>query len=303
MKWIKKGLIFNPKNKMSWAKDSALQPVPYFIKEDVIRVYAGFRDEKGVSRVGFVDLDANNPSNVLEISRKPVLNIGIPGAFDDNGVVPCAVVKNDKKVYMYYAGYKLGEKVRMTIFSGLAISEDNGKSFERYSNVPVFERTNSEVLFRVIHSIILENGRWRVWYGGGSQFKQGKYKTLPMYDIRYTESEDGVHFNRTGKVILPTQGQEYRVARPYIIKDAGIYKMFFCAGSENVTYKLGYAESIDGISWIRKDEELGMELSKNGWDSLMMAYPSVVKYKDKVYLFYNGNNYGKDGFGYAELVK
>ena len=35
----------------------------------------------------------------------------------------------------------------------------------------------------------------------------------------------------------------------------------------------------------------------------MLCYPALVNYGDRVYMFYNGNDYGKTGFGYAELVE
>lgn len=303
MKWEKKGIIYGPDGSSSWAKNSTLQPTPLLIDDDTIRIFVGFRDDKGVSRVGYVDVDANNPKIIKEVSKEPVLDIGLPGTFDDNGVVPSAVVNNDGKLHLYYAGYQVGYHVRMMIYCGLAISEDGGKSFQRYSKVPVLERCDSELLFRVIHSVVKEKDRWRIYYGGGSYFKIGKKKTLPMYDIRYMESKDGLNFEGVGEVLLYTEGDEYRVGRPYVIKDEEIYKMFFCAGTEDLTYKLAYAESKDGVNWTRDDDKLNLTMSKAGWDSQMMAYPSVINYKDKTYLFYNGNNYGYEGFGYAELIK
>jgi len=303
LKWEKKGLIYSPDGISDWGKNSTLQPTPLLLNDDTIRIFVGFRDDKGVSRIGYVDVDANNPKIIKKISKEPVLDIGLPGTFDDNGVVPCAVINNEGKIHLYYAGYQLGYHVRMMIYCGLAISEDNGCSFKRYSKVPVLERCNSELLFRVIHSVVREKDKWRVYYGAGSYFKTGKKKTLPLYDIRYMESNDGIHFEGLGKVLIGTQGDEYRVGRPYVIKDEGMYKMFFCAGSEELTYKLAYAESEDGVNWIRDDNKLNISLSSSGWDSQMMAYPSVVKHNDKTYLFYNGNNYGYDGFGYAELIK
>jgi len=302
MKWIKKGLIYCPDGKYSWAQHTALQPTPDFISDDVIRVYVGFRDENGVSRVGFIDVDAKNPSVVLKVSEKPVLDIGVPGTFDDNGVVPCAVIEREDKLYLYYAGYQLGHRVRFLAFGGLAISGDGRNSFVRYSKVPILDRTEDELLFRVVHSIMFEDGMWKTWYGGGSEFIEGNIKTLPVYDIRYIESKDGINFGKKGKVCLGTRGgDEYRVGRSYVIKDGKIYRMFYATATESKGFRLGYAESRDGINWIRKDKEIGMDVSESGWDSQMISYPSVVEYRNKVYMFYNGNDMGKTGFGYAIL--
>jgi hypothetical protein len=202
---------------------------------------------------------------------------------------------------MYYAGYQLGKKVRFLVLSGLAISEDGGKTFKRYSRTPVFERTEDEMLFRVPHTVICENGVFKFWYGGGDKFMQGREKTLPVYDVRYLESYDGLDIPSKGLNVLKTNSDEYRIGRPFVLKNNDSYIMFYGFSSEEKPYQLGYAVSNDGINWIRKDSEVGIKLSESGWDSEMMAYPSLVKTHGKTYLFYNGNNYGRDGFGYAVL--
>jgi hypothetical protein len=302
MQWLKKGLIYGANDNNWWMNNSALQPTPIVIG-DVIRIFVGFRDAKGVGRVGYVDVDAENPSQIIKVQETPCLDIGGPGCFDDNGVVPCAVTQVGEKLYLFYAGYNIGYHVRMTIFSGLAISDDQGENFRRVSNVPVMERTHNETLFRVIHTALYDNGEWKMYYGAGNKFIQGKNKTLPVYEIELLQTKQISDMRRDGTILLKNEGDEYRIGRPYVIKDGGIYKMFFCKGTEKITYRLAYAESPDGISWERKDDKLNLALSEEGWDSEMMAYPAFVKYKDKAYLFYNGNNYGYEGFGYAELMK
>lgn len=301
MNWEKLGLVFGPDGNSSWAKHSALQPTPILVG-DTIRVFCGFRDHDGVSRVGFVDLDAEDPKLVLNVSRVPALDIGAFGTFDHHGVVPCAVVKRGDEIYLYYAGYLRGEKVRFQAFCGLAISTNGGESFARFSDIPVLDRTKDESLFRAIHSILHEDGKWRVWYGGGSEFVAGKNKTLPVYNIRYMESEDGIHFPDQGSVVVDNLAGEHRVGRPYVIKQADRYLMFFGKGKEESPYQLACAESKDGYSWTRRDDLIGLTLSRSGWDSQMMAYPAVITVKDTTYLFYNGNDYGRVGFGCAKLL-
>lgn len=79
--------------------------------------------------------------------------------------------------------------------------------------------------------------------------------------------------------------------------------MFYSVRYVDKLYRLGYAESKDGVNWIRKDNEIGIDVSADGWDSEMICYPAVVKTNNKTFLFYNGNNNGASGFGYAELIK
>lgn len=300
MKWRKGNLIYKAPNDGSWKDNSFLQPTP-LIMEDRIRVFGGMRDVNGIGRVGYVDLDKNNPSKVLKISEKPVLDIGKEGMFDENGLVPTSIRRDGNKIYMYYAGYMLGHKVRMLIFTGLAVSTDNGESFKRYQEFPVTDRCEGEELFRVIHSIFEENGIYKAYYGAGNYFIQGEKKTLPVYDIRYMESKDGIHFDKKGVTVIPVAEGCHRVGRPFVFKENGLYKMYYGFGNEAIPYRLAYAESFDGLKW--ENKEINLDLSKDGWDYHMMAYPAFVRVENKSYLFYNGNNYGHDGFGYAELIE
>ena len=300
MKWIKKGIIYCPKGEYSWAKHSALQPTPILLNNKIIRIYVGFRDEQGISRVGYVDVDANNPSNVLQVSKEPALEIGVNGTFDDNGVVPTAITRRNGKYFLYYAGYQIPQKIKFLVFGGLATSPD-GEKFIRYKQIPIMDRTESELYFRVPHSLIHENGIWKVWYGSGSEFMKDGENFLPMYDVKYTESDDGINFTEPGQVCIKLTGEEYRIGRPYVVKDKEAYKMFYGVATKSEGYRIGYAESKNGSEWERKDSEIGIDVSKTGWDSKMIAYPAIIKYGNKTYMFYNGNDMAKDGFGYAVL--
>ena len=304
MVWIKKGLVYAPDERMNWAVDSALTPTPFLLNEDTIRVFAGFRDINGVSRIGFVDVDSKNPSKVIQVSAKPVIDIGKPGTFDDNGVILGDVIGHDGKVFMYYVGFQLVEKVKFLAFTGLAISNDGGTTFEKYSSAPIMDRSDEGLYFRAIHSVMIEDGVWKVWYGVGSEWAEIKGSKFPQYKTRYIESMDGINFDKFGTICIDFIGDEYRIGRPRVHKVDKKYIMYYTVGTLRATYLPGYAESMDGKEWVRKDLEVGIGVSKSGWDSSSLSYTAPLRYKDKEYLFYNGNDMGKNGFGYAErLIK
>ena len=104
MRWMKLGVVFDPRGRSAWIHSHALQPTPLLLEDGRIRVYVGFRDQQGVSRVGYVEVSGHDPTRVIEFSNEPVLDIGLPGTFDDNGVVPSAVVSTGKDIRLYYAG-------------------------------------------------------------------------------------------------------------------------------------------------------------------------------------------------------
>jgi len=302
VKWTKMGLIYVPDGRSWWARTHAFPPTPYFISEDVLRIYIGCCTEEMVGRAGYVDVSAADPQKILRVAREPVLDIGTPGSFDENGLLPTSVLSVDGKLYMYYVGYQLGMKVRYFQFEGLAISEDGGETFVRRWRVPVIDRSDAELLNRTSAFIRKSGDIFEMWYVGGSEWTVVDGKSVPVYNIRYITSPDGVHWGPEGRVCVDFKDEdEHALGRPYVIEDGGLHRMFYASRTRSKGYRLGYAESPDGINWTRKDDEVGIDVSASGWDSEMISYPSVVKYKDKIYLFYNGNNFGQTGFGYAVL--
>lgn len=303
MNWEKKGLIYTPPFDGSWMDNSALTPTPFLIKENVIRVYASFRDEDGVGRIGYVDVNANNPSEILKISKAPVLDIGVDGMFDDNGVILGDLVRVEDEIYMYYVGFQLVNKAKFLAYTGLAISSDQGETFVRYKSTPVLDRGANATCFNAIHTIMVEDGKFKAWCGSGSLWKVINGVSYPSYNTKYYESTDGFKFDvDESYTCIEHKKNEYRIGRPRVYKDDGMYKMIYTYGTLEGEYEMGYAESSDGVEWIRMDENMGIKLSDEGWDSESISYGVPCKVKDKTYMFYNGNDMGREGFGYAELI-
>ena len=298
MSWKKIGQFEVSRWPKKWFENSSLQPTPVVLG-NCVRVYCGFRDAKGASRVGYIDLDKKNPSQVLSVSETPCLDLGVRGAFDDSGVVPSAVLQEENKIYLYYAGYQIPRNIRFMVFGGLAVSEDGGETFKRCSKVPVLDRTNNELLFRVAHTVFKHKGSYHVFYGGGSDFENGKNKTLPKYDVRYLTSEFINKFPEEGKVIIPCNDHEHRLGRPYVLKSEDHFEMYFGYGTEVNPYWLTSAISTDLSEWKRNTTRLIPEGPVMN-DDVMQAYPSVFQVNGKRYLLYNGNEYGKLGFVICE---
>lgn len=305
MKWEKKGLVYTPPLDGSWRDNSALTPTAFLLNDTTIRNYVSFRDEQGIGRIGYIDVDSSFPSKILKISEKPVLDIGLAGMFDDNGVILGDLIRVRNEIYMYYVGFQLVKKSKFLAYSGLAISSDDGETFVRYKKTPILDREDEALYIRAIHSVIYEDNKFKIWYATGNGWENIDGIDYPQYDINYIESNDGIHFQNSGLKCIENNKKnlEYRIGRPRVYKDQNLYIMNFTYGTTDGRYIAGQASSKDGINWDRDDEALGIELSKVGWDSIHLSYPSIIQVKEKKYMFYNGNNMGQDGFGYAELVK
>ncbi len=299
-KWIKKGLIFLPDKQFDWVITHAQLPVAERMGEDLYRIYFSGRDRQNRSSIGYIEIDINHPANILYITKEPILSMGALGCFDDNGVSPLWIIDHEGTKYMYYMGWNKGSTVLASELTGLAISKDGGKTFNRLSRAPILERTNIEPFSILVGSCILINKNiWSMWYDSADEWVS---RESSRYNIKYAESTDGVNWKRNNIVCIDANQEngETCMSRACVIKEEEIYKMWYCIATIEGGYKkIGYAESENGIKWERKDDKAGLSLSESGWDSQMVCYPNVFNHKGRKYLLYNGNGYGKTGFGYA----
>ncbi|TAM61547.1 MAG: hypothetical protein EPN49_06570 [Rhodanobacter sp.] len=300
--WIKKGLVFETARHGvgGWMNYAALTPTPYRLDDERIRVYAGFRDADGVSRIGYVDVRADNPSAIVRVSAEPVLDTGRDGCFDDHGVILGDVVDTPDGLHMFYVGFQRVAKAKFLAFTGLAVSHDGGEHFWRAQETPILDRAPGRSMIGAVHSVMRENGRWRIWYASGDDWQTIGGQPFPRYHIRHAETDDLRAIPREDQVCLRPRGSEYRIGRPRVYRLGGRYVMYFTRGNVTGEYFPGVAYSDDGIAWERRDEALGIALSGAGWDSRAICYPALIPQRDKLLMFYNGNDMGRDGFGVAE---
>lgn len=305
MQWRKLGIVYGPDGSSHWAKTHCMIPTPVRLSEDVVRVFVTFCDAAGIGRPGYVDVAAEDPTKVLGVSSEPLLDIGEPGTFDENGVLTCSVLRvSPGRWHLYYAGFELGTKIRYRLLTGLAVSEDDGRTFHRASRVPVLERSDEELHFRGGPYCTLDGDLFRMWYVGGGDWIEVAGKPMPVYDLRYVESRDGVSWPARGEVqVAISRADEHGFGRPCVIgKPGGGYRMFYSVRRKSFqAYRLGYAESADGRDWERKDEALGLDVTPGSFDSEAIMYAAPIQIGSKLYVFYNGNEFGRAGFAAAVL--
>ena len=84
-----------------------------------------------------------------------------------------------------------------------------------------------------------------MWYLSG----QGWEGERSAYDVKYAESEDGVHWRRDGRVAL---SGERNIARACVLPG---YEAWFSADAGD-GYRIRSARSGDGLTWERTDDGL-----------------------------------------------
>ena len=305
--WRKRGLVFRPTGQGGWMNSHAQVPTA-LVLEDRIRVYVASRPRPDLSLTGYVDLDLAAPGRVLAVSERPILNPGGPGTFDEHGIMPAAVVRDGDRVRLYYSGWsRLAGAAPYHNTTGLAVSEDGGRTFRRECAGPVLDRAPHEPFSATSPCVVRHDGQWHIFYSAGLGWIDIDGKHEHVYDIRHAVSRAGLDWRRTGQPSLPQAFPEEALTRPTILRRAdGTWDMWFChRGSRGFrgdgdAYRIGFARSSDLWEWSRDDRAAGIDVSDTGFDSEMMAYPCVVEVGDRLLMLYNGNGFGRDGFGCAE---
>lgn len=308
MKWEKMGRIISTEDfNIEWMESHTQVPVAFPLENDNIRLYFNSRYQ-GKTLPTYVELN-NEIDKIIYVNESPLLKMGRPGTFDDSGVMVSSVVKHQKEVYMYYIGWNQQVTVSYQNSIGLAISKDGGKTFFKYSEGPILGRSMYDPIFTSSPWVIEVGSGWIMYYISCTEWVAGKDKMEPVYDIRYAVSDDGIDWKVPDRNIC-VWGNSEAITNPCVIFDRGLYKMWYSIRkildyrkNINNTYRIGYAESQDGIIWERKDKEVGIALSAQGWDSEMIAYANVIDLKGRKVMFYNGNGFGKSGIGYAVCKK
>ena len=300
--WIKRGLVFAPSQSLDWAVSHASVPCVHVLEAGRVRVFFSARDAEGRSNVGWFDFDPREPGRVLGVSEAPALEPGGPGSFDESGAMASWVVSIEGRTLLYYIGWTRGVTVPFYNTIGLACSEDGGVSFERVVEGPIIGRDRIDPYFTASSCVLRENGRWRMWYVSCTGWELDGGRPKHHYHIRHATSQDGVEWHRTGRVCIDFEHEgEYAIARPSVVRDGDLYRMWY--SWRGPSYRIGYAESEDGLEWTRRDADAGIDVSAGGWDSEMIEYPCVFDYGGRRCMLYNGNDYGRTGIGLAEQAR
>ncbi|MBN42933.1 MAG: hypothetical protein CL573_05525 [Alphaproteobacteria bacterium] len=295
-KWQRQGLIVRPDPARWWMRTHAMVPTPYLRTDGTHRLFFSGRNDTNQSHIGWADiaLDEGHAS-VIRLSEEPVLAPGKLGTFDDNGVTPSCVIRSGNETLLYYIGWNPGSTTRMNIFGGLAVSTDDGDSFTRWSEAPILERSKTDPYINTAPFVVADGDKFLMYYVSGVGWDD---PDNPRYLIKMANSSDGKNWLRDGKIAINfSDNEEKALARPFVIARDGGWQMWFAHKGD--AYRLGYAESDDGVKWERDDSRSGIYTAISGWDSEMVEYGAIVDAGSFRYLFYNGNNYGFDGFGYA----
>lgn len=306
MGWKQLGAVFTPDGGFDWSRTHAQAPAA-LLMEDRIRVYYGTRNDENRSRTSFIELDRADPTRLLHVHDKPVMDLGKPGTHDEDGVIGSQVMAVGDELWMYYGGVSRGGSVPYRMSVGLARSRDGGLTFERAFEGPVVDRTPHEPYMTMAPNIIVEGGVWTMWYGSGTGWVEIDGKFEPTYQVKLAFSDDGLTWRQTNHACIPKLHPLEANTRPSVMRTPDGYEMWFSYRNSREyrdgagSYRIGYATSADGRDWLRRPDPEGLAPTGAGWNSATMSYPSVIAADGRKIMFHNGDGFGKSGIGCAIL--
>lgn len=317
MKWKKLGKIFDPtQHKLANNCIEFAQSPQTLVFDDFVRIYFSARETdpkngKFLSHISFVDMDKEF-KNILKISTEQVISLGKLGTFDEHGIFPINILRDRDKIVAYTCGWNRRVSVSVETSIGIALSNDNGLTFQKLGDGPILSSSPKEPFLVGDGFVTVFDNSYHMWYIFGTKWVDNEIEeSARVYKIGYAHSTDGINWIKDeGKQIISDKlNMNECQALPTVVFANNKYHMVFCyreaigfRKDKNKGYKLGYAYSTDRINWTRDDEKLGLSFNdENQWDSDMQCYPHLFKCDGKIYLLYNGNQFGKYGFGIAEL--
>lgn len=316
MKWEKLGKIFDPTDHVlaENCKEFAQSPQVVLV-QDFVRIYFSTRERdlvgKYLSHVAFVDMDKTF-SKVLQVSTRPVLPLGARGTFDEHGIFPLSPLRVGDRIYAYTTGWTRRASVSTDSGIGLAISKDEGETFTRHGQGPVLGSSLHEP-FLVSDGFVLQHeGLFHMWYIYGQRWIKAPNSASPdrVYKIAHARSPDGIVWTKSQRDVIPDRlDTDECQALPTVLFYEGRHHMVFCyrhatdfRTNPARAYRLGHASSSDLVHWQRDDAPVLPMRVSGKWDSDMQCYPHLFRMDGSVYLLYNGNEFGRFGFGLARLA-
>ena len=298
--WDKLGQIYCPPDvpKNEKLLSHAANPLAIHLKDDVYRIYYSGRDEVNRSSVGAVDVDIVRRCLVATYDD-PFFLHGPPSSFYADGVSIGSCYSVDGQLYMLFMGWQspVGGHWRGDI-GRLKVAQDG--CLELDCAEPFIASNPADPISLSYPWVEGDRSQgYQMWYGSTLSWDAGNGEMLHV--IQHAKSSDGHHWERLGLAVPFELGRVQAFSRPTVLKSHdGQYEMWFSyRGALGKSYRIGYATSLDGIAWRLDLDNAGIDVSAEGWDSMMVEYPFVFVHKGEQYMLYNGNGHGKTGFGLA----
>jgi len=276
----------------SWDDQYAYYPTVLY---DGITFHMWYSGKDGIyNRIGY----ATSPDGVkwTKHPSNPLLYPGPFGSWENFGDwAPTVFYDSMTSTYkMWYSG------TDGTIYKiGYATSPD-GIAWTKYAANPVLYPAPSPSWddFRVYTPMVYYDGiTYHMWYAGNSAGNT---------QIGYATSPNGIAWTKYAANPVLNLGpagswDDTHVFTPMVLYDGAIYQMWYSA-SDGANYRIGYATSLNGITWTKYPSNPVLDLGPPGsWDETNVETPAIIydPIKKTYHMWYFGCDFTACRIGYA----
>lgn len=276
-------------------------PTP-LVMEDRVRVYFSERDEKNRSHIRFCDLDLDDPTSLL-CEGPRVMELGRPGTFDDEGQIPSCARRTANGIQLWYSGWNTRNTVPYHNAAGFVWSDNGGQKFRRLHDGPILDRTAEEPYLAVTPCF----DDTTIYYVSGLRWESigGRYEPIYLIHRCWVDlSRENMAVVRVpaANPVIPQAHPLECFSRPWVAIIDG-RKYLFYAYRSALDYRDGAGAYRIGMAIMRDDkwlrDDVSLSLPRSEFDQTMQSYPAIFEAKGRVFMLYNGNSFGKHGFGVA----
>lgn len=226
-----------------------------------------------------------------EWTYDPALNglePGPPGSWDAGGLVNQTFVFDGSTYHIFYTG--LGQTGGFQDV-GHATSPD-GVMWTKNKANPVLTRGAPgewDDSATIAGAVIWDGSEFHMWYGG--------FHVDGVLRACYATSPDGTIWTKHGCNLpglepgVPNSWDQDWVRPGTVMIEGTTFRMWY-DGSRNLgapgwSARVGYAESLDGINWVKHPEGV-LQADPSSWETLSTGYPSVAFDGRNYHMWYTG---------------
>ena len=271
----------------------AQMPIPV-IESNKLIVYFTSRDEINQSIPMNVEMVVS-PNILVGSANSVPLEFGKDGSFDDSGIMLSSIIDGELGQMIYYIGWNRSSNVPYRLSIGLATRTHYSDQFTKFSQGPIIDRSPSNPYFVTTPDITRIDGKYRMLLSSGTDWILHNERKESIYSLVSATSDDGInwdHFKHVNK-----SDSNLCVARPFRFGS----HTYFSERSAFGFREKGFGYRIRATRNLEEPIQQNCELVWNsGGDDRDRAYASVIEFSRQRYIFYNGEQFGKNGFHIAE---
>ena len=281
-------------------------PVPIQLNSSTFRIFFSDRDLDNHSKIKYFDFCLAK-KEIISFENL-VIDEKITNDFDRDGKIPSSILKIDEEYYLLYTGIKLGKKFPYHNSIGV-LKSHNLNTFHSLNNEPLIPSSSiKKNYFNSAGNLFLSKGIFYLFYSSCFKWEIISSKMEPSYNINLAKSNDlkSLRLCNNASPIVNFNDDDGGAVNFSIVKIPDFFLAFSCSRKKtlyrdnaNNAYKLLAFKSNDLYSW--DPLEIEYESSDSKWDNIMKCYPSAIIFNEKIYIFFNGNGFGKTGIGLAEV--